>query len=156
MTCFLKLFLQGFSRRILNLCRVPSAVQGWAVRCLYCSITSWQKTLKTRAPLLKMQKSLQSHLSLVRLRDMNGQWRISDEERSKCSSVVVKDISCLYWFVQPACETGNIFSQATQSQLQPQDFIFRPNGPTEHTEARCLGQNLLPWFTYWWNKPSLW
>ena len=90
MTLSLKLFLQWFSRRILNSCRVCSPAQGWAVRWLYCSITGSQKTYKTSASLLKMQKSLQGHPFLVQVRGMSGQLRISNEERSKCSCVAVR------------------------------------------------------------------
>lgn len=129
MTLFKKLFLQGFSRRIFNSCRVPSPVQGWAVRCLYYSITRSQKTFNTRASLLKMQKSLQGHLSFVWLRDISGLWGISNEERSKCSCVAVKGIGCLCWSTRPAHETMNIFSQATRSQLQPHESHIQTKRP---------------------------
>ena len=118
MTLSLKHFLHRFSRRILNSCRVPSPAQGWAVRWLYCSITGSQKTYKASAYLLKMQKSLQGHPSLVRVRDMSGQLRISNEQRSKSSCVAVRGIGCICWSTRPAYETGSLFSQGTRRQLQ--------------------------------------
>ena len=153
MALYLKLFLQRFSRRILDFCRMPNPAQGWAVRWLHCSITGSQKAHKPSASLLKMQKILQGHPSPVRVGDMSSQLGIPDGEGSKCG----RKRDRLHMLVYSTCLwDGESALWARESNSRLTNLMARLSSLREHTKATCLCQLLLQRFICWWSKHPLW